>query len=134
MLRSVVCHSSQYDQLLSLPSIFISFATLSNSTCSTSPICQGSYILTIIVIPGNGTSWLPTTFWIWHFPHCRLVQTMDYSVVVFDTAPTGHTLRLLQFPATLEKGLEKMMELKNRFGGLLNQVFYIHFNILEDLF
>jgi anion-transporting ArsA/GET3 family ATPase len=55
---------------------------------------------------------------------------MDYSVVVFDTAPTGHTLRLLQFPATLEKGLEKMMELKNRFGGLLNQVFYI----LENLF
>jgi arsenite/tail-anchored protein-transporting ATPase len=59
---------------------------------------------------------------------------MDYSVVVFDTAPTGHTLRLLQFPATLEKGLEKMMELKNRFGGLLNQVFYIHFNILENHF
>jgi arsenite-transporting ATPase len=59
---------------------------------------------------------------------------MDYSVVVFDTAPTGHTLRLLQFPATLEKGLEKMMELKNRFGGLLNQVLYIHFNILENLF
>lgn len=52
----------------------------------------------------------------------RLVQTMDYSVIVFDTAPTGHTLRLLQFPSTLEKGLSKIMSLKSRFGGLLGQV------------
>ncbi|CAN6876390.1 unnamed protein product [Brassica oleracea] len=50
---------------------------------------------------------------------CRLVQTMDYATIVFDTAPTGHTLRLLQFPATLEKGLSK---LKSRFGGLMNQM------------
>lgn len=47
---------------------------------------------------------------------------MDYSVIVFDTAPTGHTLRLLQFPSTLEKGLAKVMSLKSKFGGMLSQV------------
>ncbi|CAM6117248.1 unnamed protein product [Calypogeia fissa] len=52
----------------------------------------------------------------------KLVQTLDYDVIVFDTAPTGHTLRLLQFPSTLEKGLGKIMTLKNKFGGLINQV------------
>ena len=50
------------------------------------------------------------------------VQTMDYSCIVFDTAPTGHTLRLLQFPTTLQKGLSKLMSLKGMFGGLLNQL------------
>jgi len=49
------------------------------------------------------------------------VQSLDYDVVVFDTAPTGHTLRLLSFPTILEKALGKVMELKDRFGGLIGQ-------------
>eukprot|EP00127_Corallochytrium_limacisporum_P004127 Clim_evm72s157 gene=Clim_evmTU72s157 len=52
----------------------------------------------------------------------KLVQTMEYDVIVFDTAPTGHTLRLLSFPGILERGIGKLMQLKNRFGPMLNQV------------
>jgi arsenite/tail-anchored protein-transporting ATPase len=51
----------------------------------------------------------------------KQVQDLDYDVVVFDTAPTGHTLRLLSFPTILEKALGKVMELKDRFGGLIGQ-------------
>lgn len=50
------------------------------------------------------------------------VQTMDYSCIVFDTAPTGHTLRLLQFPTTLQKGLAKLMSLRGLLGGALTQI------------
>lgn len=51
----------------------------------------------------------------------KQVDGLDFDVVVFDTAPTGHTLRLLSFPTILEKAFKKVWELKDRFGGLIGQ-------------
>lgn len=52
----------------------------------------------------------------------KMVQEMNYSTIVFDTAPTGHTLRLLSFPKTMESAIGKLLDLKNRFSGMLNTV------------
>lgn len=52
----------------------------------------------------------------------KLIQSMEYSVIVFDTAPTGHTLRFLSFPMIMEKALGKFSQLGGKFGGMFSQI------------
>uniref|UniRef100_A0A7S1XCQ9 ArsA/GET3 Anion-transporting ATPase-like domain-containing protein n=1 Tax=Compsopogon caeruleus TaxID=31354 RepID=A0A7S1XCQ9_9RHOD len=41
--------------------------------------------------------------------------------IVFDTAPTGHTLRLLTLPDFLDSFFGKVMSMKSKFAGFMNQ-------------
>ncbi len=42
----------------------------------------------------------------------RLVNTNDFDYIVFDTAPTGHTLRLLELPYDYARQVEMMVSIK----------------------
>ncbi|KAF7455900.1 arsenite-activated ATPase family protein [Cryptosporidium felis] len=60
------------------------------------------------------------------------VKSMSYSVIVFDTAPTGHTLRLLSFPSLLEKGLSKLFSIKQNMSGALQLINTMSGNSIEE--
>jgi arsenite-activated ATPase ArsA len=42
--------------------------------------------------------------------------------VVVDTAPTGHTLRLLELPETMDSMVGKILKLRERFSGMMDSV------------
>ncbi|KFY77220.1 hypothetical protein V501_08390 [Pseudogymnoascus sp. VKM F-4519 (FW-2642)] len=52
----------------------------------------------------------------------KQVKSLSYETIIFDTAPTGHTLRFLQFPSVLEKALAKISQLSTQFGPMLNGI------------
>ena len=50
------------------------------------------------------------------------LENGKFDLLVFDTAPTGHTIRLLQLPTVLKLGLEKLKSWKSRLSTLFASV------------
>lgn len=50
------------------------------------------------------------------------IDKMEFDLTIFDTAPTGHTLRLLGMPAMLDKAISKLSSFRDRLDGLLSMV------------
>lgn len=48
----------------------------------------------------------------------QVMTTNEYDVVVFDTAPTGHTLKFLSFPDLMDSWVGKMIKVKTKLGSV----------------
>jgi len=52
----------------------------------------------------------------------QYMQSRDYDIIIFDTAPTGHALRFLSLPNILDSWVGKMIKLRMKFSGLANLI------------
>jgi len=52
----------------------------------------------------------------------RYMNSGDYDTIIFDTAPTGHTLRLLSLPDVLDSWLGKIIKIRMRLSGITGMV------------
>ena len=67
----------------------------------------------------------------------QFLEDSDYDLVIFDTAPTGHTLRLLSLPEVLSGWIGKLISLRMKLGkmfGALKNMFKRNKNDKEDEF
>ncbi len=48
----------------------------------------------------------------------QYMTTDEYDIVIFDTAPTGHTLRLLSFPEMMDSWVGKMIKIRRQVGSM----------------
>jgi arsenite-transporting ATPase len=46
----------------------------------------------------------------------------DFDLVIFDTAPTGHTLRLLGLPETLSGWIGKLIKMRMKIGNMFSAI------------
>ncbi len=46
----------------------------------------------------------------------------DYDLIIFDTAPTGHTLRFLSLPQTLSGWIGKLLKMKMKLGNMFGAI------------
>ena len=50
----------------------------------------------------------------------EFIEDSSYDRVIFDTAPTGHTLKLLELPELLDSWLGKMLTMRQRLGSMMS--------------
>ncbi|ADG13604.1 arsenite-activated ATPase ArsA [Methanocaldococcus infernus ME] len=49
----------------------------------------------------------------------KYMENNEFDVVIFDTAPTGHTLRFLGMPEIMDKYLTKMIKIRKQMSGFM---------------
>lgn len=50
----------------------------------------------------------------------EFIQNPEYDIVIFDTAPTGHTLKLLQLPEMTQNWLFRLIKMRRKIGGMMS--------------
>ncbi|ENN95746.1 arsenite-activated ATPase ArsA [Methanocaldococcus villosus KIN24-T80] len=49
----------------------------------------------------------------------KYMESNEFDYIIFDTAPTGHTLRFLSMPEVMDKYLTRMIKLKKQISGFM---------------
>ncbi|MCD6495727.1 MAG: ArsA family ATPase [Candidatus Aenigmarchaeota archaeon] len=52
----------------------------------------------------------------------QYMQSHEYDYIIFDTAPTGHTLRFLSLPELMDSWVGKIIMIRMRFSGMMGMV------------
>ena len=50
------------------------------------------------------------------------IEQSDFDIIVFDTAPTGHTLKLLELPEYLDTFIGKLLKFQLRFASIFSSI------------